>query len=34
MAVQMERILRINQLQTVTKKVVEAARETLVIGLA
>jgi hypothetical protein len=34
MAVQMERILRINQLQTVTKEVVEAARETLVIGLA
>ncbi len=34
MAVQMERILRINQLQTVTKEVVEATRETLVIGLA
>jgi hypothetical protein len=30
----MERILRINQLQTVIKVVVEAARETLVIGPA
>jgi DNA transposition AAA+ family ATPase len=29
---QMERILRINQLHSVTKEVVEAARETLVIG--
>lgn len=29
---QMERILRINQLRSVTKEVVEAARETLVIG--
>jgi DNA transposition AAA+ family ATPase len=31
---QMERILRINQLHSVTKEVVEAARETLVIGPA
>jgi hypothetical protein len=31
---QVERILQINELQTVTKEVVEAARENLVIGLA
>jgi DNA transposition AAA+ family ATPase len=30
---QIERILQINELQTVTKEVVEAARENLVIGL-
>ena len=30
---QIERILDINQLQTITKEVVEAAREQLVIGL-
>ena len=29
---EIERILQINQLQTVTKEVVETARETLVIG--
>ena len=29
---QIERILEINQLQTITKEVVEAAREQLVIG--
>lgn len=31
---QVERILQINELQTITKEVVEAARENLVIGLA
>ena len=31
---QVERILQINELHTVTKEVVEAARENLVIGLA
>src|SRR5437588_7625715 len=31
---QVERILQINELKTVTKEVVEAARENLVIGLA
>jgi hypothetical protein len=31
---QVEQILQINELQTVTKEVVEAARENLVIGLA
>ena len=31
---QVERILEINQLQTVTKEVVEAAREGLVLGQA
>ncbi len=30
---QIERILKINELRTVTKEVVEAARENLVIGL-
>ena len=30
---QIERILQINELRTVTKEVVEAARENLVIGL-
>jgi hypothetical protein len=29
---QIERILRINQLQTITQEVVEAAREQLVVG--
>ena len=29
---QIERIMQINQLQTVTKEVVETARESLVIG--
>ena len=32
--VQVERILQINELQTVTKEVVEAARDNLVIGQA
>ncbi len=31
---QVERILEINQLQTVTKEVVEAAQESLVLGQA
>jgi hypothetical protein len=31
---QVERILQINELQTVTKEVIETARESLVIGLA
>ena len=31
---QVERILQINELQTVTKEVVETARENLVSGLA
>jgi hypothetical protein len=30
---QIDRILQINNLRTVTKEVVEAARETLVVGL-
>ena len=30
---QLERILEINELRTVTKEVVEAARENLVIGM-
>ena len=31
---QVERILQINELHTVTKEVIETARENLVIGLA